>query len=866
MSSQIVFLFDLDQCLPLEKGLNCDDLEFLSAKVKDVCLKILTSSSHLDGPNGELKNVAHFSFRFYSSTEYFMVPDQHDGNFKELSDETFDSLDSALSDRFEALLQTSKTNSFDPNGLLQHMSATGHKAQYLTLQKALEEIAILYNWDRPLMHSPVKMNGKNNCLNAVYVFTKLPNSNEELCQFMGKPKMKRRFGHKDIYDRVFNTNRSVINIFKGDALININIVDTAQFREVKYLAEDYFRVKNEFKKCLFQLHGNVIPIEAFRSKNCVKNYQTPHPTSAILSAYSELTKDQSKSKFTIEISLKSSRLKLNCSESIEEDFFTLVKFVKIRSTFFSSYQKSLLLWPSESNVFALSHFMIKQGFAAILRTEDKKMAILTVQEESLFTLNIAKKSVVSLLFDEIQSAPASSVDLQNLFKEKQVKRRNSGGAPVSFFKGSIFESSTLSDSAPFSKYISRMKQVKTTETELMLDLKKSYLPHRIEKAEQIAIRRKTSSEESVSSNKSTKSRSRGAELMRLGSKNAELRRNSHEEFKEGKSVIVKPSGNGDDSSKESWKGKFLARLANTGQSGDDKSLLAKLIDIQLEMLDHGENTALVAFAQVVSSQLLEQANRVKTECSFDDLISQNFLVDPCVVSKRKPNKNVRIRDHKLQVLFRIEFHFFLPNQERQQQVEEGMLAHLRQISIWDSPNEMLTFLQEIITHFYINRQPELLCFLYEELNQPPPPGLSALFSPFKRCSEAASSPLGDPSSIKSDVSYISNPSWKNKSSSAMIHDNHNQMMRKVLRRPQNFTKQTLQIDLEAGKKAKKIQATKISKKTPKKTPKKSKKTPVKCVRRNLSFESSPRKTPSKKGLKTPKKTPKKSASSKTLFL
>ena len=81
MSSQIVFLFDLDQCLPLEKGLNCDDLEFLSAKVKDVCLKILTSSSHLDGPNGELKNVAHFSFRFYSSTKYFMVPDQHDGKY-----------------------------------------------------------------------------------------------------------------------------------------------------------------------------------------------------------------------------------------------------------------------------------------------------------------------------------------------------------------------------------------------------------------------------------------------------------------------------------------------------------------------------------------------------------------------------------------------------------------------------------------------------------------------------------------------------------------------------------------------------------------------------------------------------------------
>ena len=183
MSSQIVFLFDLDQCLPLEQGLDNDNLELLIANVKDVCLKILCASSHLNGPNAEMQNLAHFSFRFYSSTEYFMVPDQHaDAKFQELNEDQFDSLENALSDRFEALLQTSKTNSFNSSALQQHISSFSHKPQYLTLQKALEEVAILYNWDRPLMHSPVKINGKLNApLNAVYVFTRLPDNNEELC-------------------------------------------------------------------------------------------------------------------------------------------------------------------------------------------------------------------------------------------------------------------------------------------------------------------------------------------------------------------------------------------------------------------------------------------------------------------------------------------------------------------------------------------------------------------------------------------------------------------------------------------------------------------------------------------------------------
>ena len=77
MSRQILYLFDLDQCIPLEEKLESETLECCISQVKDVCSRILSSASHLDGPNMEHRNTAHFSFKFYSSTGYFLVPDNH---------------------------------------------------------------------------------------------------------------------------------------------------------------------------------------------------------------------------------------------------------------------------------------------------------------------------------------------------------------------------------------------------------------------------------------------------------------------------------------------------------------------------------------------------------------------------------------------------------------------------------------------------------------------------------------------------------------------------------------------------------------------------------------------------------------------
>ena len=49
-----------------------------------------------------------------------------------------------ISDHFEKLWQESKTNSFDPKALLQHIECGTHKPHAQALRKALEEIAVRF--------------------------------------------------------------------------------------------------------------------------------------------------------------------------------------------------------------------------------------------------------------------------------------------------------------------------------------------------------------------------------------------------------------------------------------------------------------------------------------------------------------------------------------------------------------------------------------------------------------------------------------------------------------------------------------------------------------------------------------------------
>ncbi len=61
-----------------------------------------------------------------------------------------------------------------------------------------------------------------------------------------------------------------------------------------------------------------------------------------------------------------------------------------------------------------------------------------------------------------------------------------------------------------------------------------------------------------------------------------------------------------------------------------------------------------------------------------------------------------------------------------------MLTHLRQLSFMEGGASVTrSFLVDSVTPAYFDRQPELLCLLFDELNLQRPEQLAALFSPEK---------------------------------------------------------------------------------------------------------------------------------------
>ena len=768
MSCQILYLFDLDQCIPLEEKLESETLEFCISQIKDVCSRILSSASHLDGPNMEHRNTVHFSFKFYSSTGYFLVLDNHGGGgvkFADFHEDTFDTMETALSDRFESLLQTSKTNSFKAEDLKHHISDKAsvgqHKCHAINLQKALEEIAVLFNWDRPLIHSPVKNQGRkavNNANNAIYIFTKLPRTKEELGLFLGKPNTKRQFNHRDIQDRAF-ASKAILNILKGDAGVSINIIDTDTLRmQSETTAEDCAAVKSLFKKCLSAYKGNIIPFSAFSSDSCVSHRENPYSALMVANSYFEQSTGDKLPATTVkssEVKLhwKNTTLSILCSESDVKEI-TIEKVVK--NVCFQALklldltQNTYLLLSGQHSVKRLCHFLIVTQSSALVNC-DGQSGVLKAIDESHLSMEISQDNYSSSLLSAFAFTQEPENSIQQCFKLstklKLPSRKSLDDGEIEirkeFFRGSFFESSYVPETLqPFKSLIQDIRtEAEDTDEELMESLRRSYLPKHLTKH---PLNRKTSEEssETLTDNKNvkskTKAKGRGAELLRLGSKTmADLRRNSSTEEIKSEPLISTVSSTSVNPVLEDWTNKFRSGIEHLKDCHDHGMLVKKLNELQIELLltqDQSQvNMGLVAFAKTVVTSIGQfvLANQNSSKFTLEEMMEEFFLVDPNTVGKRKGSKDVRIRCHKLQILFRMEVSRVMPQQELRNKYLDQILVHLRQISIWDSANEMFTFLQEILTNNYINDQPEVLLSVYEELNHPAPECLRALFSPSK---------------------------------------------------------------------------------------------------------------------------------------
>ena len=168
---------------------------------------------------------------------------------------------------------------------------------------------------------------------------------------------------------------------------------------------------------------------------------------------------------------------------------------------------------------------------------------------------------------------------------------------------------------------------------------------------------------------------------------------------------------------EELKRKFQGQLEDLNEADDDSEarMLNTLTKLHYEILiENGDvkgDISLVAFAKTVVSQILTflRSSHKKNKATSSLLEMMNeFVVNSTFLGKREGSKDVRIRYHKLQILFRMEMSW-LPKSYLELYCcdLDEILVHLRQISIWDSPHEMLSFMKEILAVIYVNDQPEV---------------------------------------------------------------------------------------------------------------------------------------------------------------
>ncbi len=172
--------------------------------------------------------------------------------------------------------------------------------------------------------------------------------------------------------------------------------------------------------------------------------------------------------------------------------------------------------------------------------------------------------------------------------------------------------------------------------------------------------------------------------------------------------------------------------------GEESSILLPLMDLQSDILTNDQRTdaQICGLAEVTLRTLLEHLRIVdRSKTDLEDVFCANFLVDPGVVAQRRTSLHLpgRTRDHKLQVLYRMEIHWLMSNEFKQSDCVSEMLMHLRQISLWNEGEPVMQrFLQDTLTPVFIARQPEVLSLIYDEIkNVPRPQALADLFSPQK---------------------------------------------------------------------------------------------------------------------------------------
>ena len=170
--------------------------------------------------------------------------------------------------------------------------------------------------------------------------------------------------------------------------------------------------------------------------------------------------------------------------------------------------------------------------------------------------------------------------------------------------------------------------------------------------------------------------------------------------------------------------RFLEDFGLAGLAEGTVSLLLKHLDVT--------GVGKMGLENIVTSRLLLDVPSVKS------LIRANGSNSIKRGAKYEPVSIDRDVMHKFQVFVRAEVHWLLESKEKKQEYEDGMLAHLRQISLQSGRSTMMKFLKTTITLCYVDRLPGLLKVLYDQFGLEHPAQVEMAYSPTTSCSKELS--------------------------------------------------------------------------------------------------------------------------------
>ena len=385
------------------------------------------------------------------------------------------------------------------------------------------------------------------------------------------------------------------------------------------------------------------------------------------------------------------------------------------------------------------------------------LASLDRVESSFYRQIFTNKITVYPICDEI-SAIMDVQDPVKLVRPKTIKSQ----APLNLrFDGTSLERWRVPNQ-PVGDFLEKLKssQVPSSQNEthmkLLLGVRESYVARTgMQQKENKKLTKKPSamsnaSTTSVASSGVTRKtgrsgRSRGEMLKDLGVLNRSCALVDTEETKKDESNENEMLTEKTNSAEE-----MMTKMGDPNVDTD--VLIDRLVELQKEALSGGDDVVLAGYSEACVSFLLKHLDITGvSKTSLEQVVTARLLADVATVARSsRSDLALRVSQHKVQVLLMAEVHWLLANTESQEEFEENILAHMRQMSLHGGQDVMVEFLAGTLTQCYVVRQPELLCLLYDELEQQRPSSLY-LCSPVRSVqpnSVKSSSSLG-PSSASS---------------------------------------------------------------------------------------------------------------------